>query len=106
MLTKLEHFQIFDDLLKDIYKLLNNLEGFDGKKKEYTSIRKFLNYSLSKTSFLELKKLKVILEGEYENELAKWYDIQIDNAAKGLLSEEQIEQLDELKMIENKNIII
>ena len=48
---------------------------------------------------MELKKLKVILEGEYENELAKWYDIQIDKATKGLLSEEQTKQIDELKMM-------
>ena len=98
MMTKLEHFQIFEDLLKDIYKLINDVEGFIGKNKEITNIRKFLKYSLDKTSFLELKKLKVILEGQYENALFKWYDIQIDKASKGLLSEEQTKQINELKM--------
>ena len=41
-MTKLEHFKIFDDLLKDIYKLINDVEGFVGKTTEYKNIRKFL----------------------------------------------------------------
>jgi hypothetical protein len=101
MMTKLEHFQVFENLLKNIKKNLNHLKQVSGETKDLTDLTEFLNTSLDKTTYPELVKLDGHLESQIEHEMAKWMDSEIKKYNEGLLNPWQMKALESIPCIQD-----